>query len=449
MNIFRKHDWVITFITWVLVALSIITIYSITYSAESAIYGAGASNKQFIFAILGLGVYFFMSVIFDYSYLKSAPILSIFYVVIVGLLTAVIVIAQVNRGAARWIPLGFFNLEPSELSKILMIALCSYIFTKRIAGKFVLRDFVIATIAIIPVLALVFVQPDLSTTLSLVAICGSIFLASAPNPGDLFSAIIAGVLSFFSVIFVIGDFFIFEILQMGNFIETFSAYRWIILFLVLALIGVVFIMRKLSWRLILLAIIIGGLFAGGFTYAWENILKDYQKERVYTFINPEEDSLGAGYQVNQSVIATGSGQLWGRGFGRGTQSNLNFLPERHTDFIFASFAEEFGFVGSVFLIILYVILIIRIVYVGLESGDVFGFLICVGVATMILVQFSINIGMNIGVMPVTGITLPLFSYGGSSLLTVLMSIGLVQSVAKSKDLINTEDSLVPKDKYLL
>lgn len=157
-------------------------------------------------------------------------------------------------------------------------------------------------------------------------------------------------------------------------------------------------------------------------------LKDYQRERIYTFINPTADRFGSGYNVMQSTITVGSGGLLGRGLGHGPQSQLNFLPVAHTDFIFAGLAEASGFVGSTFVIILFVILIFTIVNVAKISKDSFGMLVAVGIATMILFQVMINIGMNLGIMPVTGIPLPFISHGGSSLILNLASLGILQSV---------------------
>jgi len=161
-----------------------------------------------------------------------------------------------------------------------------------------------------------------------------------------------------------------------------------------------------------------------------NFLHDYQKERIIHFLNPWLDPLGSGYNVIQSITSVGSGKLTGKGFGKGTQSKLAFLPERHTDFIFASFSEEFGFFGSAFLVFLYFIIFKKILFVVKNTEDIFGSLICLGVFFMIFFQFFVNIGMNIGLLPITGITLPLFSYGGSSLISTLACLGLVQSVSR-------------------
>ncbi len=158
------------------------------------------------------------------------------------------------------------------------------------------------------------------------------------------------------------------------------------------------------------------------------VLKDYQKERLFTFLNPTKDRFGAGYNVIQSTITVGSGGLFGKGFGHGPQSQLNFLPVAHTDFIFSGFAEAVGFLGSIVLIIIFAILIYRVINVAKISKDHFGMLVAVGIAAMLIFQVFINIGMNLGIMPVTGITLPFVSYGGSSMILNLCCIGILQSI---------------------
>ncbi|HKZ34994.1 MAG TPA: FtsW/RodA/SpoVE family cell cycle protein, partial [Patescibacteria group bacterium] len=158
------------------------------------------------------------------------------------------------------------------------------------------------------------------------------------------------------------------------------------------------------------------------------LLREYQKQRIFSFLNPYADPLGTGYNVIQSTIAVGSGQLFGRGLGRGTQSRLQFLPEYHTDFIFATLAEELGFFGSILLLFLFFFLIFHVFETARSAPNTFGVFIAIGVGAMILFQVCVNVGMNIGIIPITGITLPLVSYGGSSLLATLISLGLVASV---------------------
>lgn len=161
-------------------------------------------------------------------------------------------------------------------------------------------------------------------------------------------------------------------------------------------------------------------------------LADYQKDRINTFIHPEFDPRGSGYNVLQAIVAVGSGGITGKGIGHGSQSQLNFLPERHTDFIFAVISEELGLVGSFFVILIYGFILYRIKHIGEVASDNFGYLVSVGIFIMFFVQIIINIGMNVGVMPVTGIPAPFLSYGGSSLLTTFISLGLLLNIYQKR-----------------
>jgi rod shape determining protein RodA len=206
----------------------------------------------------------------------------------------------------------------------------------------------------------------------------------------------------------------------------------------------VFRQPDLGSSLIILGTALGQIFAAGFPvvlmligslslglatpWLWQ-LLRDYQRLRLLNFINPERDPLKTGYNAIQAMIAVGSGQLWGRGLGHGTQSHLKFLPERHTDFIFASLSEELGFAGALLVLILFLVLLVKILFIARSAPDRFGFLVCIGVFAYLFAQVFINLGMNLGLTPVTGITLPLLSSGGSSLLATFISLGLVASVA--------------------
>ncbi|HSX39960.1 MAG TPA: rod shape-determining protein RodA [Candidatus Saccharimonadales bacterium] len=173
------------------------------------------------------------------------------------------------------------------------------------------------------------------------------------------------------------------------------------------------------------------LFFGIFSTPIWNLLHDYQKRRILVFLNPTLDIKGSGYNVIQSIIAIGSGGIFGKGFGHGTQSHLNFLPAHWTDFIFASFAEEWGFVGIAMMVILFTLLLLILLFIAHKATDAYASLLVIGVFMVFFSQFVINVGMNLGVMPVTGIPLPLVSYGGSSLLSSFILLGIAQSVFKT------------------
>jgi len=200
-----------------------------------------------------------------------------------------------------------------------------------------------------------------------------------------------------------------------------------VLFSMLVLGGV-----RLRWFLLLAApIVLLSPIVG--PMLWHH-LKGYQQQRILTFIDPELDPRGAGYHIIQSKIAVGSGMLWGRGFLKGTQNHLNFLPEQHTDFIFSVFSEEFGFVGAAALMVLYLGLLLRGLSIAARARDRFGVLLVLGVMSIVFWQVVVNVGMVTGLLPVVGIPLPFFSYGGSSLLGLLVGIGLVMNVSMRRHL---------------
>ncbi len=175
----------------------------------------------------------------------------------------------------------------------------------------------------------------------------------------------------------------------------------------------------------LLILFLIGIVAAGSSWFF---LKDYQKERIINFVRPNNDPHGSGYNVLQATVAVGSGGVWGKGLGNGSQSQLNFLPEKYTDFIFAAIGEELGLAGSVIVFILFVVIIYRLKEAARLARDNFGYLLSVGIIMMIFLQILVNAGMNIGVAPVAGVPLPFLSYGGSSMITLLASVGLIQSV---------------------
>jgi rod shape determining protein RodA len=194
--------------------------------------------------------------------------------------------------------------------------------------------------------------------------------------------------------------------------------------LIAAVAGTMILFVGVRWHIL---VTIAASFFAASPIFWY-FLKDYQRQRIFTFLNPEQDPLGSGYHIIQSKIAVGSGLFWGKGFLKGTQSQLNFLPEQHTDFVFSVFAEEWGFIGSLFLILLYMLVILWSLQIARSCRERFGNLLAVGIAAMIFWQIFINISMVTGMLPVVGIPLPFFSYGGSSLVSNFIGIGLLLNI---------------------
>ena len=288
------------------------------------------------------------------------------YLISVALLVGVEFVGTVGMGAQRWIDLGFMRLQPSELTKItLVMALAAY-YDWLPAHKTSRLFWVILPVVLILVpVALVLKQPDLGTSILLLAAGGGLMF-------------LAGVhWAYFALVIGMG----------------------------VGLVTTVFRSRGTEWQL----------------------LKDYQFRRIDTFIDPSTDPLGAGYHITQSKIALGSGGWTGRGFMQGTQSRLNFLPEKHTDFIFTTLAEEFGFIGAASLLGLYALIVLFCVASALMNKDRFSNLLILGIALNFFLFFAVNMSMVMGLAPVVGVPLPLVSYGGSAMLVLLLAFGFVQS----------------------
>jgi rod shape determining protein RodA len=328
------------------------------------------------------------------------------YAANIATLVAVMALGDSAKGAQRWISIAGFKFQPSEFAKIALIITLAAVLHHRQARR--LSEFIKALLITLPPWLLVFIQPDLGSSLVFgIITIGMLYWAGA-NPGWLLLLVSPLVAA---ISFGVGiPWWIAWSIAMG-------AVAW-------------FSLPGRNWSAgIALLVNIGSGFLGSFFWG---VLKDYQKERLTTFLNPDRDPWGAGYHLNQSRIAVGAGELWGQGINQGTQTQLNFIPEQHTDFIFSAIAEECGFLGSMLLLLTFWYLCWRIVKIALTSKDNFGSLLAIGFLAMLLFQVVVNIGMNIGIAPVTGIPLPWISYGRSALLKNFIAIGLIESVAAAR-----------------
>jgi rod shape determining protein RodA len=324
---------------------------------QSALAAGSTFLRGLMWAAIAI-VVFMVASAFDYKWLKTFawPL----YLVQMGLLVLTLAIGDGVGGAARWVEIGPFVFQFSELAKILMIVVLANYLGSR-AGKLDSPGPILgACILAGPPWVLVMLQPDLGTSL-------------------VFAAIVAGML------FMSG-----------------AAMRWL------------------------------GLLAGATVaivpYAWTHVLHDYQKERLTSFLNATPDIQGSGYQLYQAQIAVGSGGWMGKGLTNGTQNQLDFLPVQTTDFVFAILAEELGFIGALVVFGLFVALLWRVLTAGWRSRDPFGTMFAAGIASMIVFQLVVNVGMVIGVMPITGIPLPFVTHGGASLVSLAAGLGILQSI---------------------
>jgi len=318
---------------------------------------------------------------FDYSRLREWRFG--IYGTMIGLILVVLAIGTAAKGSQRWIPLPFFNLQPSELGKLLLVlALAAFMVERMRNLSEVETTSRILLLAILPAI-LVVIQPDLGS--------GLVYLAIAV-----------------AVLFVAGT-------------------KWTHF----AVLGV---LATGAVAVVLLAAPAVGV----------HVLKPYQVDRLTAFVNPTNDPRKQGYQLKQSIVGIGAGQKTGRGQAGATQTKLNFIPEHHTDFIFSVVGEEFGFAGGALILALYALLIWKALRILTMAKNLYGALIVGGIAAMLMFQVFVNVGMTIGIMPITGVPLPLMSYGGSSVIVTFMAIGILQSVhaqartasaAKGRDLI--------------
>lgn len=313
--------------------------------------------------VLGLGAMMFVALV-PIWFWRNMAVLA--YLGALGLLIMVEFFGAVGMGAQRWIDLGFMRLQPSEVMKIALVMLLAAYYDWLPLNKTSRPLWVLLPVVLILVpTLLVLTQPDLGTAL-LLMIAGGVMM------------FLAGVhLAYFATVIGAG----------------------------VGAVWLVFYTRGMA----------------------QQLLKDYQYKRIDTFLDPSSDPLGAGYNITQAKIAMGSGGWTGKGFMQGTQSRLNFLPEKHTDFIFNTLAEEFGFVGGVSLLILYVLILIFCVASALQNRDRFSSLLILGIALTFFLFFAVNMSMVMGLAPVVGVPLPMVSYGGSAMLVLMLAFGLVQS----------------------
>lgn len=352
---FASFDWVLLFLLVLVCGMAYLNLYSASYPSSG---GMPPYLKQGYLLLMGVaGILFLIS--FDYKelHLWNYPV----YVLTIVLLALVIFIGNSAGGAQRWINLGFFQLQPSEPAKLMMvITLASYYSRKETVAGYSLKELIIPIILMAVPFVLILIQPDLGTALM------------------------------FVIIFIS--------------MTVLAKLRWST-YIVLGLSGI--------------AMVVLG---------WCYVLKPYQKQRVETLLNPAHDSMGEGYQILQSKIAVGSGGLFGRGYMEGTQGHLHFLPERHTDFAFSVWCEEWGFTGSLFFLLVYFFMLAWGLHAAMSAKDRFGLFLAFGVVALIFWQAVINLLMILGFLPVVGIPLPMFSYGGSSLLTTLLGMGILLNV---------------------
>ncbi|MBD3367837.1 MAG: rod shape-determining protein RodA [Candidatus Eisenbacteria bacterium] len=391
----RDFDWGLFLVTVLITVIGIVMIYSATRGAEGTVT-SNAVSRQILWASLGIAVMLGVVFISQDTVEALSPF---FYVVAVLLLVAVLFVGVGKAGERRWFDLGVMRLQPSELAKFAVIfALARYLSRKRTRLDRPLHVAIPLAIVLVPT-ALVLNQPDLGTSVIYVLLLIPMLYWGGMRP-------------------------FFLLLLATPVISMLLAFNWFAWIAFLAVLGWVLYVSRLLIVDKVVVFVINVVMGRAGPFLWQ-ALEEYQRHRILAFLNPEKFRFSTGYQLIQSKIAVGSGSVFGKGFLQGTQKNFAFLPERHTDFIFSVLAEEFGFVGCLVVLTLYMYLVIRMLRLASQVRNRFAGLVIVGIASTLFIQSAINIGVTLGLSPVTGMPLPLLSYGGSSLLVTLASIGLV------------------------
>lgn len=426
VKILQLFDYVLLFCVISLITMGILFIYSSGINSE----GINTSNeyiKQIVWAGVGL-VLMFVVALLDFRRIdRYVPYL---YGFLVFILLYTRIFGRYVNGARSWIGFGGFGIQPAEFCKIIFILFLAW-YLERSQNENERRRFVIATGILLVPLGLILLQPDLGT-------------ASVYIPIFLVMCFMAGIPLRFIMFLLLGGMLtiVFTVLPIWQAQIASHSYRIItvltndklrmivvVAFAMVAIIsaiGYIFFRHKYYYWISYGFIILGGaLFLSRFG---SKALKDYQVMRLIVFLDPNIDPLKTGWHIIQSKIAIGSGGIWGRGFLRGTQSHYQFLPEQSTDFIFSILSEEWGFIGGFAVFSLYLIILLRTIYIIRATNNTYGHYIASGILGMFFFHFVVNTGMVMGIMPITGIPLLFLSYGGSSLWTAMICMGLLMSI---------------------
>lgn len=420
----KNTDPIITVCIVLLIIIGNLIVFSTTYFINQ-----GPSQffwNQLVFYVIGLIVLIVFS-IFNYQSLRNKWFFFLVLVVNTLLLVGVLLIGETVFGAKRWISLGNFNLQPSEFSKIAVIFFTAFLLKTnnklKSKNKFLnfyfnhqstVNTFLLFTL-ILFTLILISLQKSLGNTVLTALIFLTVLSYKIKFSTKFFIYVLCSIISF-----VIG-YAVFNEIIPKVFLPT---------LLIVILPNILCIRKfKLNYLLFIILFLLSFLIFPILNYSYNNILQDYQRTRIESFINSDDDlTLSTKWNERQSLIAVGSGLLMGKGYLQGTQTNIGYLPFAHTDFAFASYSEQFGFIGNIILILIYTVLILRILKISNEVDDEFGAMISLGVAAMIFFNAAQHIGMNLNTLPITGVPLPFVSYGGSSLLATFIALGLVYAV---------------------
>lgn len=451
-----NFDWLTTLLTVILVTIGWAMIFAAEHQADSedllpSLFDMSKDyGKQLLFIGISLALGFIAQLINFKFYRRIAPV---FYVLILALLVAVLGTKPI-KGATSWFSLGGFKFQPSEIAKVATcLALASFLNLPKNKLKTLKAKLKALSIVLLP-MGLVLLQGDAGSTIVFVSFLFVLLRAGM----DLWIYIVGAIVVLLSILTLVVDSpapLFFMLTVVGNisllyFGKQRKRQQFLSLYLLFVLLSYgllpadyehmmilhgfllvtlgLFYFRK-KWRLSTLAV--GGVFLSGIyilsvNYLFHNVLKNYQQERILVWLQPEKcDPLGALYNVNQSKYAIGSGTWFGKGFLNGERTKLDYVPEQSTDFIFCTIGEEWGFLGTTLTLLLFLALLLRIIYIAERQRALFSRYYAYGVASILFFHVFVNVGMTVGLVPVTGIPLPFFSYGGSSLLSFILLVALL------------------------
>ncbi|MFN3361507.1 MAG: rod shape-determining protein RodA [Pseudanabaenaceae cyanobacterium] len=400
-RVYLDWDWWLAAPCLCLIAIGGLAIYSINYNNPSL---GNYWWQHLVTGVVGMGL---VALLARWHYPHLLTWHWLIYALTNVSLVLVLQFGVVASGAQSWLNVAGFHLQPSEFAKIsLIITIAALLHRQPVQSG---GDLWRVLLVVFPTWLLVLIQPDLGTAIVILAITmGMLYWGGTPLSWLLLlsSPLISAV------------------------ILAFSLPLW---FVWLVTIGVIAFWASPDWRTPVTAgAVIVNLISGELgKIAW-HLLHPYQRQRLVLFLNPDQDPLGGGYHLIQSRIAIGAGQLWGKGFLQGSQTQLSFIPEQHTDFVFSAIGEEWGFIGSMTVIALFLVLCCRLLVIAVTCRSNFGSLLAIGMLSLLLFQVFVNVGMTIGLAPVTGIPLPFLSYGRAALLAYLLGIGIVGAVGKEE-----------------
>ncbi len=392
--------------------IGIVALLSTTITIDGSFGDTSIITKQLIFLASGFILFFLLSFI-DISILRMWQIILPIYLGTIALLILVLIFGPVVNNVQRWLVVGGIQIQPSEIAKVTVILTTAMVLSyKDKYNEWVL--FFVSLLLTIPIVFLIYMQP--SGSMSILTLLIWFLVAFTGLNNQLRNSVILLIISLITLPFL--------------FISVTGNWYYIVLAVVGLIVALFAFNFRDTWKVFVIGALLVSILLGSFsTILYSNILIEYQKGRIEAFINPTQNIQDLGFNVNQARIAIGSGQILGKGFGNGTQSKRNFLPEHQTDFIFASFAEEFGLVGTLFLLAMFGIIITKGLIASINNVEnPFFAMILIGITMKILLEVFVNIGTNTGTIPATGIPLPLVSAGGSITVMTLFSLGLIQSI---------------------